>query len=283
VVFARVARAKEKTKDPERGLLIYLQMVRYNKNMKEILRNIFKGEKTPGSTPFPEISSYRYFKERSKRHDVYEFCKELTTYLAKNNISNVMFIDRGARPAWIGVHEYWKEHYPDRPLPGIYFINPDTVDETIRNTIEMFNVFGSLAGKGALTAEGMPTEFTSDTQEKFKQTYTDLIEEKNEPIVFFDTCSHTGKTLVPILGAIKHIGFTDVRVITAARPNMVSPVEVDTHIDKKTKLHQCYPFGLDDLVIKGSDIISERNDDDDGLAGSIIRKEIRQIVRDKGK
>ena len=253
--------------------------------MDKIFGKMFNfGEKKPkGETPYEGVESYTYFDHVAERHDIYEFCKELTEYLAKNKVRNIMFIDRGARGAWVGVHEYWKRQYPDREMPNLYFINPDVVSDNLQQKIEAYSFITAIAGVEADVVSQLRPGDTKDAQDKFSDTYTRLMGEKDQPLVLFDTCSHTGQTLIPLLSMLKNLNFTNFKVLTASRPDFVSTIKTDKILDRRALLHNCYPFGSNSLVKKGKDIISERDDSANKARGVTMRREIRQIIRDQGK
>jgi hypothetical protein len=144
--------------------------------MDKIFGKMFSfGEKKPkGETPYEGVESYTYFDHAAERHDIYEFCKELTEYLAKNKVRNIMFIDRGARGAWVGVHEYWKRHYPDREMPNLYFVNPDVVSDNLQQQIEAYSFITAIAGVEADVVSQLRPGDTKDAQDKFSDTYTRL-------------------------------------------------------------------------------------------------------------
>lgn len=244
-------------------------------------------EKLPtGETPFPQERFYGHFNPL-ERHDIYQFTKALTEYLENNKIENIVFVDVGARPAWVGVHEYWKEHFPDKDLPGLYFINPETISGTEKDALrkKLYDRMTHVRYMDEIdeTWPARPTD-TAGPQEEFRNTFTALMHDTDKPVVIFDTCSHTGGTLSPIVAMLKELGFKDVRVLTANRPNLVSPITTAAHLDNQIILEGvCNPFGRDPLVKKGGGIVSERADDAPRKKGVRIRREIRQIIRDKGE
>lgn len=248
--------------------------------MREFIGKMF-GNAPKAETPYPRTKSFEYFDHPRIRHTVYEFSKELTTYLEKNDIKNILFIDRGARPAWVGVDEYWKEHYPDKQRPDIFFTNPDAFDPKLKDVIDKTNFLATILG-GSLNVDAIE-DAVAPQAEEFSRVYEQLMEEKDQPLVLFDTCSHSGKTIIPILAVLGQLGFSDVRVLTAYPPNLHSPIRTDADLHKSVKMHTCYPFGVDSLIEKGDGITSDRGSDSGRAKGIMLRHEIREIVRRKGK
>lgn len=253
--------------------------------MKHLFEKLVRGSgpKAKAETPYPRTERFEYFSVPAYRHDIYEFSRSLTDYLEKNGIRNVLFVDRGARPAWVGVDEYWKEHYPEKPRPGAYFINPGVFSERARATVEASSMLTHMTDGLLPPILGGLAEETERAARKFIATYPELMKAKDEPLVLFDTCSHSGSTIIPLHVMLQAIGFSDVRVLTANEPNYVSPVQTDAELDKFAKLEVCYPFGNDTLIKKGRDIVSEPNQDGSREVGNMIRHEIREIIRRRGK
>jgi len=235
----------------------------------------------------PTREKYEYFGNEHKRHDIYEFSKELSIYLQENSIKNIIFLDRSARPAWVGVDEYWNQHHkPDTPKPGFYFVNPDGFvvrDGTLISDMrQVMLLLDQLMATGSLSPE-QKTKTTREVGQRFSEVYPNLIQEKDEPLVVFDTCSHTGGTIKPVIAVLEHLGFSDVRVITANEPDWDSGIEPDALIDGETRLTSCYPFGNDSLVKKKDDVVSVRNENANQQQANLLRSEIRRIVREEGK
>ena len=193
---------------------------------------------------------YHYF---SAKHRLYlKHCIEsLTEYVANNDIKNIVFVDRSARSAWIGFYTYWKLNFSDRKMPTIYFFNPDGFDY-------------------------------SYSEKLFSNTFTRLINEKDLPMVIFDTCAHTGETLNKITVSLNDLGFSKINVITANPPERRSRIKTACVIDKYFNEECCYPFGMNNLVKRKekSFVCKRRHNSDVRKSGLQIRKEIRQTVID---
>lgn len=246
--------------------------------MSDFIDRFFRRERTPKSeTPFPKVDSYEHFKRPEFRHDAYEFCKEFTEYLHRTKAKNVIFLDRAARMAWVGVHEYWKEYFPNEEMPGMYFVNPDSVGENVQLVVAMTSLFGA---NPFPALRGM----TEKQQQEFADTFQTLMKQKGERLVVFDTCTHSGRHLLPVMAMLEGNRFTNMRIVTANAPDAISPVVSDARLDRRVKMHNHYPFGHGRyaLVQKGDHIVSLRGNDADKEIGARLRRELRQIIRDKG-
>lgn len=228
-----------------------------------------------------EREHYDYFDSWNERHDIFCFCKELAKYLHKTKAESIIFMDRSARAAWIGVDEYWNEHFKETPKPGFYFINPDGFAASGRKLLvdqhDVSGLFSELVRTGKLPDHA--TRTSEEVIERFSRTHPYLLKGKNKTTVLFDTCSHTGRTIKPVMETLKEVGFTDLRVVVANSSDS-EIVESEAEIDTDAFLNSCYPFGHEKLVKKGNNVISERNDDpEDTFFGTIIRSEIRRIMQ----
>lgn len=228
------------------------------------------------------VEGFQYFKDKNELHDIYEFCKELATYLKEEKVKNILFLDRSARPAWIGVDEYWNQQYPGQPKPGFYFTNPDGYEIrqaglVMPDAFDLMLMMEHLATTGSLPAETGKT--FEELEARFKEAYPNLMRDRTEPLALFDTCSHTGATMHTVLDFLQRIGFTDIRPITANDPDPDAEVDSAIRMGHKARLTSCYPFGHHNLVSKTDDIHSMPNDNNLD-AGRRIRADIRKVMRE---
>lgn len=232
---------------------------------------------------FSQAPKFEYFDSPAERHDIYEFSKELADHLHEKGIKNIVFMDRSARLAWVGLDEYWKQNYPNEKHPGYYFINPDGFfapklvmeENKISRKDQMFDAMvyerTGRSAIGELIAEKI-VQLGEDFGEKFKNIDID------EKLAIFDTCSHTGHTLLPVVATLDQAGY-DLEIITARTSDDDSEVQSDKSLDANAKLASCYPFGRASGIAKGSDMVSSRDlraDRDDVVRA---RKEIREIIK----
>ena len=64
---------------------------------------------------------YQYFGKDSRKN-MYVVIKNFANYLIANKISSVAFLDRSARPAFLGLYTYWKINHRNIPMPSFYFL-----------------------------------------------------------------------------------------------------------------------------------------------------------------
>lgn len=224
---------------------------------------------------------YEYFSHHAERRDIYIFCKELATYLHNEDIKNILFLDRSARPAWVGVDEYWNQTFIDTKKPGFYFINPDGLKAAPVSLITDIHEIESTMLELLATGKVSPLRTENEIGERFSEIYSNLLEDRDKPLVLFDTCAHTGSTIKPVKNFLHSIGFKDIRIITANTPDDESEVDTVARVDMDSQLTSCYPFGRDSVVQKGDDVISEPvHNKYNTYWGNMVRTEIRQIMKE---
>ncbi len=219
-----------------------------------------------GSCPSPkEVFDYKNFDMPESRRDLFEVAKGVSEYLIENNINQLVLIDRAARPAHVAIREYWKNVYPDKNIPKIFFINPDG-----------FYHFSEMFGTSQ-----------KDTNQKLQSSYPYLITHKEDPLLIFDTCIHSGTTLKPLLFTLKENGFSKVKTCIVHRvPEDAGTLKlIDFEIFQKTPYLRCHPFGQESSFHKYYDsVTSTFSNDKEGIARSKkLRNEIRQIIKEQLK
>lgn len=139
-------------------------------------------------------------------HKISEYCYE-------NNIKDIILIDRSARLAYIGIKEYYTHKYWDQKRPNIYFINPEKI---IRD-------------------DDLKCQFIN----KFKNT--NMINNKKDPILVFDTCMHTWNTMLDVITFLWDIWFTNIKGwVWHTKGSYL--MDVDLTICKWWLVNHCYPF-----------------------------------------
>jgi hypothetical protein len=204
---------------------------------------------------------YQYFTKLEERLELVTIGNRLAEYVHDNKISNVMFIDNSARPAYLALKHSWNKKYPDEKRPNIYFTNPD----------------------------GYKLEYTflDLIVEQFNETYSQL--SKNSSLMLFDACMHKGATLRPILGVLKKAGYSNV-VVGLAQPmdkNYSPDIDVVFTALKLTSCRDCEPFGREYAIRRpsSSSLLSVSNTFKNRNpyrkeAGLNLRKEIISIFED---
>ena len=191
------------------------------------------------------------FNSDAAKEDIIRIGNNLAKYLFKNKIKNIIFIDCSARPGYIALKETWKNKFPDRHLPNIYFTNPEGYNTNKRDIEEIVN--------------------------KFNTTYKKLSSNKKESIMIFDVCMHTGNTVKSILDVLKKAGYNNIFVGLAQKKcieyscfQKVNFVAVDYKPDRG-----CYPFSRDHIIEKSrrGNLVSSINDMFWNKNGSLILRE----------
>lgn len=233
---------------------------------------------------------YEYFRSPEQRQDIYQFSKGVSEYLHEEKIPNFVIIDRSPRPLWVGIDEYWKEHYADEPRPNIYFVNPASFDTAERARKEknfsasqmMFDAF-MYQQTGTSEIYEKSNEIRKDLEERFEERYTQLKKDKDKPIALFDNCIHSGETLMPVLVFFDANGYEDIRVVIGETLRDQSNIVIDKNFTDKVKRVSCGAFGRD-LGVEKDDTEVYSYLDKHANRNRVIqcRKEIRRIVKEKG-
>lgn len=242
------------------------------------------------SFPKKENKNYEYFNDPIRRKDIYEFSKGVTKYLHDKKIPNIILIDRSPRPLWVGIDEYWKNHYKKEKRPNIYFVNPeglnvaDKVSSKINMTIDQL-LFDRLMF--AMTGESMvikeSEKIKENLKEQFKEAYLRLEQDKNKPLAVFDNCIHSGDTMLNVLSFLNYAGYKDLKVLIGETSNNFSNLKIDKDFTKNIQYVSCGVFGRDLGVKKSQDkVFSEYDEEADREEVVKSREEIRRIVREKG-
>lgn len=202
---------------------------------------------------------YQYLDSEDCREDVLKIGNTLAKHLHSEEITNIIFADRSARPGYIALKKAWKNNFPNEQSPNVYFTNPEKY---------------SHAG-------------VEEVVEEFSQTYKSLCLDKDAKIMLFDVCLHTGRTMEPILRVMYKVGFSNISVgFTQPEDKRFSTrVPVSFAALNYTPENHCYPFSIDNIVKKNtSSILSTRNSFKGNSPRSIeLRKEISNIFQQHQK
>lgn len=209
-----------------------------------------------------------FFSNEDREH-IFEFAKGIAEYAVKENIENIALVDRSARPIYIGVLEYMRARHPDKH-PGIFFVNGPGF--RLKNFDESP---ASLHSKLFMSDK----EKGEKLGKRFSEVYTHLVENKEKPLLVFDTCVHDGETLGSINEALTSAGFKDVRLGSVSPPRDCD-IKLDLMLTDNPD-HTCYPFSTETMVGRGTDVVAERSESPEGVARAAkLRLEIKKIVED---
>lgn len=219
-------------------------------------------------------------RERNEFEDPFEeinmlvATEKLAQEVVNNQIKDIIFIDSSARPAAIALKEYWRIKMPDQQMPGLYFVNPFGFKNA--EDIENMDLHTQLTGSGN-RSQGLlsPEAARSDEQiqDEFEDRYHVLLEDKEQPLMVFDTCSHSGSTLSPILRVLENSGFK--KVITVLASNHRCDITPDKVL---LSVGSCYPFGADSAVLKHQGSVESLR-----AGGYEGQTEEAKIARDRAK
>ena len=238
---------------------------------------IFHQEKEPETEP----TKYEFFPYEAERRDIFNYSKAIAEYLRSENIPNLVIIDRSSRPLYIGVMEYLRNKYPDEKMPNINFMNPKGFkarEDLTPNDIQ--EIIADCDWKGDISEPSHKVRSQDDILKEFGETYKNLMEDKDKPVLVFDTCLHTGNTISPVKKTLELSGFSDVRIGTITPTREGSKVSSDFYITTRRPENGCYPFDRDRMIEKTFDhVYSRRTDDTEKRNRSIkLREEIKKIM-----
>ncbi|MCX6741297.1 MAG: hypothetical protein NTY61_02780 [Candidatus Parcubacteria bacterium] len=218
----------------------------------------------------------------NERRNVFVVVEAVAELMHKENIQNIIMLDRSARPLWIGLREYWKLKYPELPLPDMYFVNPlgfccPGMDpkslEDFRNK--------AVKREGIVIDRPIGSRTTQEIDDEFKKKYYHLVAQTAKPLLVFDTCIHQGHNIEPVISSLRRVGFNDIQVVTPDRadPDYNSPIKPD-YVVSKTTGFRCYMFGCDKMVAKqsGSVVSQPSLNEADRVQACGNRKSIRTII-----
>jgi hypothetical protein len=199
----------------------------------------------------PREKDYRFFQHFEERQELFDYSKAIGEYLKTQGITNLVIIDRSARPLYIGVREYLSLKYPNEPKPNIYFVNPKgfKVSEELTDG-EIEEIINDCNWKGDVHEGEEFVKTHEDIAREFSNMYKRLINDRDKPVLIFDTCIHRGRTLAPVKKIFKESGFSDVRIGSINPAENGSMVKHDFYITEKTPRKLCYPFDYDRIVNK---------------------------------
>jgi galactitol-specific phosphotransferase system IIB component len=207
--------------------------------------------------PTPEKGSFGLAESEKSREDIYESSKKLADYISKEEIKNVFFLDNSARQAYIGLREMWKKEHDKEVEPSIYFINPD------------------------------PVRYGYDTDEaltkEFNERYYKV--DKNEKVLIYDVCIHTGSTIFNVQELFKKMGFTDVKIAITSVSDECSAENKEkldlVCLDDRAKAG-CHPYGKPGYIQK-TGLMTDKADYNEKKRhqGTVDHQKIKDVFNEK--
>jgi hypothetical protein len=187
-----------------------------------------------GSQPAPEadIVPYPVNTLDTTPYFEYESSRALVEYCLGAGIHDVVYLDRSARNVYAGVSEYQKLAMPELPRLGTYFLNPDTVK----------------------WREGMDLdEHARDIEEKLLAVRSALLGKKEESLLLFDICAHSGDSLGNTHRTLQRIGFSAMK-LGVLTDNTATRANANITLDFRFTTHEqpidCQAFGRDERLVK---------------------------------
>ncbi len=224
-----------------------------------------------------------FFNDKSKRKEIFEFSAAVAEYLIKENVPNLVIIDRSARPLYVGVIEYLRNKFPQQKRPNIYFMNPKGFKSREElSPSEINEIIEDCEYKDDAVESPELIRSKEEILKEFDEVYSRLLKEKDKPVLIFDTCLHSGDSLAPVKEIFEEKGFADIRIGAVNPAPMDSKVDTDFYITTKLPINHCYPFDKDRIIEKTfNHIYSQRNDDQFKRRTSIaLREEIKKIMQE---
>jgi hypothetical protein len=226
---------------------------------------------------------YEFFKYEDERKQLFQYCKSVTEYLHDNQVPNIVIIDRSSRPLYVGIIECWRQLYPEEPRPGIYFMNPkgfkskEDVDPD-----DLWEMYLESEAKDDKPEQNLPTRSREEIIAEMEEVYSELDNDKEKPLLVFDSCIHTGDSLDPVVKSLRMSGYKDVRVGSINPAERNAKIDTDYHITRVRPEKGCYPFDRDRMIEKTFDhVYSQATPDQEKRQRSgTLRKEIKQVMKD---
>lgn len=212
-----------------------------------------------------ESTEFLFLESEQGRKEIFEITRRLFEYIEQNNIKNVVFVDRAARPAYIALREYWKQLHPQENPPfKIYFANPKgfMTEDFLKRKHPQYNkplaeVYDDKAALAARVEKSSDLEediaearTSGEIEEDFKRSYRELIERRNEGTIIFDTCIHSGMSLQNIVEVLKKNGFTSLKIGVVDEHKSLRRVKPDFVAIPQRAYFACTPFDTDTLIGK---------------------------------
>mgnify|MGYP000951975420 CR=1 FL=1 len=202
--------------------------------------------------PYP----VEFFKNFQLERQSYEYIKKIAEYIDKNNIENIVLLDRSARNVCVGLREYWRllQENEDRKNknPHIYFTNPRgfVSNERYPNTSD--KIFYDRKMKYDRQESISLIRDEEEINEDFKKTYSQLLKDRDKPLLIYDNCVHGGESLQNVLKFFEENGFSHIKIFVIHKENedFKDKFPLDyISLDKPEEI-ECYPFGTDNLTEK---------------------------------
>lgn len=201
---------------------------------------------------------------------LYEGIKALTDYCVDEGIGDVAFIDKSARPLWVGLDTYWKLAQPDRPRPAIHFINPTLYRNLVETSRSPGELQAILARAGKITLDQM-----SDAG-------SPLVDRREDPLLLADACMHSGRAVYLTKRVLAGAGFEDLHVgVVKTTLTKNNPLMPDIYGTDSVVAARCFRVDPEDSLVQNSQnsIYSlPASNSGAGQHGLQARQRIRELI-----
>lgn len=208
---------------------------------------------------------YRYFGEKRSREELLQICASTADYIDREGVVSVVLMDRGARLAGVGLHEYYRTHRLTTTPPRIFYVNP----------------YGFQTGDDSWRSQSTESVIAEELAAGFPLLCRDRV----SPVLLFDACIHTGCTIKPVWRELRRCGFADVRVGAAhADVYEVRGMRIDLSALPTRPYEGCCPFNYCSSVTKeyGSLKVKRNGPGMADLRHSLaVRREISAIMQEE--
>ena len=201
---------------------------------------------------------FKTFRTKKDHNQTVETSRVLAGYIHKNEFKNIILLDGSARLASIGIRKAWNNMYKGEKMPQVYFTDP--TGHLLRFS----------------TRDEIDVEFTN--------TYRKLIQEKDQKLLIYDTCIHTGGTMQAVKDTLDSLGFENVSFASTARyvANKDCRVSIDFFTRDYVPSKGCDIFGMDLTINKEGNVVSGvwREDSDWKSRSREVRRELIEVMKE---
>lgn len=231
-----------------------------------------------------ENQEYVYFQDEQSRKELVDYAIMMTEVLHQGQVKNLILLDRSARPFHVAIRESWHHFFPDEEMPGIYFANPKGFQSTQeQHPADILLEILDAHMKGDTYGPPAPDRSFQKITSEVATTYPGLMKEKDDLLLIFDTCMHSGLAMGSVASVLHEAGFSKIATGTVSpSTSKVEIVRPSLSLNQTVANKRCHPFGEDFMVNKSfNQLLSLPNRDPEARRQSIaLRREIKRIMEE---
>jgi hypothetical protein len=214
-------------------------------------------------------------REEQFEADLYAANAALGEYCIDQEIDDVVFLDRSARPIWNTLSEYLSLAHPDAKKPGFHFLSPDVINGLGDNR-------SANVGQKALAAiqNGMNRRMA---KRELTYAHNDLLDRQDSRVLVMDICVHSGQSLQATKQFLNHLGINDVKTgaFTVDSRGRKLAVDLDFSFTDDEYMLGCRPYGNDPGLRKAQSMyVRASGDSHHNYARHEARQGGRELIRD---